>query len=474
MSKTNDFIALVLAAGQGTRMQSDRPKVLFELLGRPLVSYPVEAALGSGARQAVVVVGHERERVQQALRERFDQRVLTAVQPEQLGTADAARSGARAVPDFDGWFLILYGDCPLVTAEALVALMGAALQERGPLAMLTSRLDDPTGYGRIVRDARGLVSAVREQRDCSEQENRIREINPGVYAVKAAFFRSAIQRIENANAQQELYLTDLVELAARAGEIADVAWEAGDLLGVNDRYELADCERVLRQRVARAHALAGVTVRDPLATYIDADVVIEPEAVIEPGVTLRGSCRIESGARVDVGCVLTDVTVRAGAQLLPYTVATNSEIGQDARIGPFSHLRPDSRLGPEVHLGNFVETKKTSMGRGAKANHLSYLGDGVIGERVNVGAGTIFCNYDGFGKYTTVLEDDCFIGSDSQIIAPLTVGRGSYVATGATLTMDVPPESLAIARASQENKEGMAPRLRRMLEAKKRKHQQKK
>lgn len=472
MSKTPNFIALVLAAGQGTRMKSDRPKVLFELLGRPLLSYPVQAALESGARQVVVVLGHEREQVEQALRERFDQRVVTALQPEQRGTADAARCGAAAAPDFDGWFLILYGDCPLVTADALGALMRAAGQQRGPLAMLVSRLDDPSGYGRIVRDASGRVKAVREHGDCSQQEIGIQEINPGMYAVEAAFFRKAIGRVQDANVQKELYLTDLVELAAAAGEVADVEWEAGDLLGVNDRHELAECERTLRQRVARAHALAGVTVRDPLCTYIDADVVIERDAVIEPNVTLRGRCRIESGARIDAGCVLSDVTVKAGAQLLPYTVASQSEIGDSARVGPFSHLRPESRLGPEVHLGNFVETKKTRMGKGSKANHLSYLGDGVIGERVNVGAGTIFCNYDGFGKYTTVLEDECFIGSDSQIVAPLTVGRGSYVATGSTLTMDVPPDSLAVARASQENKVKMAPRLRRMLEAKKRKLQQ--
>lgn len=474
MSDKVDFAAIVLAAGKGTRMKSARAKVLHELAGRALVTYPVEAALGAGAGRVVAVVGYDRSKVEVVLKERFGERVITALQFEQRGTGDAARCGFEALGNFAGWLVVLYGDCPLLTSRALRALLEAAAAARGPLAMLVCDLGEPAGYGRILRDQQGRVKAVRERKDCDASELAIKEVNPGVYAIRGDFFRDAVARLTASNAQRELYLTDLVEEAARAGGVADVKWDAVELQGINDRFDLAECERELRRQIARRHALSGVTVRDPNTAYIDMDVAIEPEAVIESQVSLRGKCVIGAGARVDVGCVLTDVIVRPGAQLLPYTVATGSGIGESARVGPFTHLRPETRLGPEVHIGNFVETKKTQVGRGSKANHLSYLGDGVIGERVNVGAGTIFCNYDGFNKYTTVLEDDCFIGSDTQIVAPLTVGRGGYVATGTTLTTNVPPDTLAISRVRQDNKPGFALRIRKHLQAHKKQSEGKK
>lgn len=467
MDNAPELIAIVLAAGQGKRMKSGRTKVLHELAGRPLVTYPVAAALEAGAQNAVVVIGRDSDQVDAVLKAHFDQRVRTALQPEQRGTGDAARCGVEVVGEFDGWFLILYGDCPLITPQALRALANHAVSAPGPMAMLICSLRDPSGYGRIVRNGRGRVVSVREDKDCSDAERSIKEVNPGVYAIRAGFFREAISRITDANAQRELYLTDLVSQAARAGGVADLLWNSAELQGVNDRYELAECERKLRLDIARRHALAGVTIRDHYAVYIDQDVSIEPDAVIETQVALRGKSAVGAGAHIDVGCVLTDVTVQPGARLLPYTVATSSEIGPDARIGPFCHLRPGTKLGPETHVGNFVETKKTEMARGAKANHLAYLGDGVIGERVNIGAGTIFCNYDGFLKHTTIIEDDCFIGSDSQIVAPVKVGRGAYVATGTTITDDVPADALAISRVKQENKLGLAPRLRASLQARK-------
>jgi bifunctional UDP-N-acetylglucosamine pyrophosphorylase/glucosamine-1-phosphate N-acetyltransferase len=469
MTNVSQFVAIVLAAGKGTRMKSQRAKVLHELAGRPLVTYPVEAALAAGAQSVVVVIGRDCDQVEGVLKSRFDERVRTALQPQQRGTGDAARCGVQALDAFDGWLLVLYGDCPLITPQALRALVDQAASTSGPLAMLICHLGDPAGYGRIIRDDLGRVKSVREDKDCSEAERAIKEVNPGVYAIRAGFFREAIARLTDANAQGELYLTDLVSQAAKAGGVTDVPWGAAELQGVNDRFELAECEHRLRLEIARGHALAGVTIRDPYSVYIDRDVSIEADAIIESQVTLRGRCAIEAGAYIDVGCVLTDVTVRRDARLLPYTVATASEIGERARVGPFSHLRPESKLGPETHVGNFVETKKTEMARGAKANHLSYLGDGVIGARVNVGAGTIFCNYDGYLKHTTVLEDDCFIGSDSQIVAPIKVGRGAYVATGTTITEDVPPDALAISRVKQENKIGLAPRLRASLQARKKK-----
>jgi len=469
MSTDNaDFAAIVLAAGHGTRMRSQTPKMLHTLLGRPMVSYPIDAALAAGAQHAVVVVGHGAQAVVAALSERFDARVTTAVQEKQLGTGDAARSGATALPDFDGWLLILNGDAAVVTDAPLAELRSAALGGDGPLAMLTATLDDATGYGRILRDEAGNVTAVREQRDCSPEQAAIRDYNPGIYAIEAGFFRDAIAKLTTDNAQGELYLTDLVELAAGAGGVTEVHWDdAEELHGVNDRDELVQRERILQRRLMRAHAHAGVTIRDPESTVIGADVEIGQDVTIESGVQLRGSCRIGSGVTLDVGCVLDNVRVADGAVLKPYTVATDSAIGERAQVGPFSHLRPETELGEDVKIGNFVEAKKTRMARGAKASHLSYLGDGIVGEDVNIGCGTIFCNYDGYNKATTVLEDGVFIGSDSQLIAPVTVGKGAYVGTGTTVTQDVPAEAFAIGRARQVNKPGLATRLKAKLKARK-------
>jgi bifunctional UDP-N-acetylglucosamine pyrophosphorylase/glucosamine-1-phosphate N-acetyltransferase len=438
------------------------------LLGRPMVSYPVQAALDAGAEHVAVVVGHGREQVQAELEARFGEPVRCAVQEQQRGTGDAARCGQAAVGDFDGWLVILNGDIPLLTAEAVGQLVARAEQGGGDLALLTATVDDAAGYGRILRDDAGRVRAIREDRDCSEAEREIREFNPGVYCIRAGFFRERIGALGTENAQGELYLTDLVELAAGSSDgagVADLPWPVADLHGVNDRGELVQRERDLRRRQARALSRAGVTLRDPDSAFIDADVEIAADVEIGPGVHLRGKTRIEEGAFVDAGCVLSDCVVRARAHLKPYTVASESEIGARAEVGPFSHLRPGSALSEEVHVGNFVETKKTSMGPGSKANHLAYLGDGVVGAKVNVGAGTIFCNYDGFAKHRTVLEDGAFIGSDSQLVAPVTVGRDAYVATGTTVTADVPADALAIGRARQQNKEGLGKRMREKLRA---------
>jgi bifunctional UDP-N-acetylglucosamine pyrophosphorylase/glucosamine-1-phosphate N-acetyltransferase len=406
-----------------------------------------------------------REQVAPVLTERFGDRVLFAHQEKQLGTGDAARAGAAAVPQHTGTFLILYGDAAAITGECLSALHKRHEGSSALLSLLTVRSGDATGYGRIIRSAEGTPVDIREQRDCTPEEAAIREWNPGVYAVDARFFREAVAQLDTKNAQGELYLTDLVALAAKKSVVADVTWPEDELHGVNDRHELAQRERVMRLRFARKLARSGVTIRDAETTFIDADCEIAPDVTIESGVHLRGKCVIEGGAHVDTGCVLRNVTVRAGAKLLPYTVATDSAIGERAQVGPFSHLRPASELGPDAHVGNFVETKKTRIGKGSKANHLAYLGDGVIGENVNVGAGTIFCNYDGFAKHTTVLEDGAFIGSDSQLVAPITVGKDGYVATGTTVTLDVPAGALAIGRAKQQNKDGLGIRLREKLKA---------
>jgi bifunctional UDP-N-acetylglucosamine pyrophosphorylase/glucosamine-1-phosphate N-acetyltransferase len=369
--------------------------------------------------------------------------------------------------------LVFYGDVPLVTAEHLRAVAGA-LVDPVMLALATCVVDAPTGYGRVLRTD-GEVVEIREERDLrSPEERAVREINPGIYASSVGVLREALESLTPENAQGELYLTDVVSFASNAGErVATVPLDATVLSGVNDRDQLARVECAMHERIARRWRLAGCTVRD--GARIDAAVEMEADATIEAGAVLRGRTRIGRGATVDVGCVLTDVSVGEGALLKPYSVASDSRIGARAQVGPFAHLRPDSDLGEEAHVGNFVETKKTRMGRGAKANHLAYLGDGSIGDGANVGAGTIFCNYDGFQKHRTVLEAGVFIGSDSQIVAPVTVGENAYVATGTTVTQDVPADSLAIGRARQENKVGYAPKLRAKLrEAKERRERERK
>ncbi|MFT3768483.1 MAG: bifunctional UDP-N-acetylglucosamine diphosphorylase/glucosamine-1-phosphate N-acetyltransferase GlmU [Minicystis sp.] len=457
--------AVILAAGQGTRMKSARPKVLHELCGRPMIHYVVDAALAAGARDVVVVVGHGREEVTAYLGRAFGANVRTAVQEVQQGTGHAVRCALPELPAHADRVLILYGDTPLLDASELgklVALLPASAAE--PLAMLTVKVPDPHGYGRIVRDAQGRVDRIVEQRDATPEQRAIDEINPGIYVAKTSFLRDALAALKPNNAQGELYLTDVVEMAARAGGVASLlSRDAASLGGINDRAQLAEAEDVMYGRIADGLRRAGATLRT--SARVDAGVVVEADAVLEHGVVLRGATKVGAGARIDVGSVLTDVTVAAGAQVKPYTIAQSSSIGEKAQIGPFSHLRPDSVIEADAHIGNFVETKKTTVRRGAKANHLAYLGDGDIGEGANVGAGTIFCNYDGFKKHKTDIGPGAFIGSDSQIVAPVKIGAGAYVATGTTVTRDVPEGALAISRVRQDNKEGYAERLRSRLKA---------
>jgi bifunctional UDP-N-acetylglucosamine pyrophosphorylase/glucosamine-1-phosphate N-acetyltransferase len=430
-----------------------------------MYAHVTRAALQAGAAKVALVVGHGRAQVEADVRARFDDRVITALQERQLGTGDAVRAGLTPLGEYDGWVVVLCGDTPLVHAGLVRTLIEAAPKAAGPLAMLTSVVAEPTGYGRILRDAQGHVVAVREQKDASPEELKVREVNPGIYAIRGSFLREALAKLSTNNAQGELYLTDVVAQAAEAGGVHTVGWDFFETQGVNDRAQLAACETAMRLSIATALARAGVTIRDPSTAYIEATVEVRPDAVIEPNVHLRGSTVIESGAQIDTGSVLTNVHVARGAVLKPYTIATDSTIGEEAQVGPFSHLRPASELGQGAHVGNFVELKKTRLGRGSKANHLAYLGDGEIGENVNVGAGTIFCNYDGFNKHTTVLEDEVFIGSDSQLVAPVVIGKGAYVGTGTTVTLNVPAGALALSRVKQVNKEGYATKLRARFRA---------
>lgn len=456
-----DLTAVVMAAGHGTRMKSARPKVLHEAAGRPLVYYPIRAALDAGATRVVVVVNPSvREGVAEALRRHLlDVPFELAVQETPRGTGDAARVGLEQVTS--DAVLILSGDTPVLTGAELEPLV-AALKRGGLLAFSTCELEDPTGYGRVLRGENGRVLEIREHRDLtSDEQRRVREINGGVYAGRSAELRSALGRLSPNNAQGEYYLTDVVALLAEQGVVEGVPCSAAALAGVNDRAQLRAAEETLFERIARRWGSLGVTVRGrPL---IDDTVELAEDVVIEDGARLRGTTRIARGAFIDVGAVLTDATVGQDTVVKPYSVISESAVGAAAQIGPFAHLRPASVIEDEAHIGNFVETKKTHVRRGAKANHLAYLGDGDIGEGANVGAGTIFCNYDGFRKHRTTIGPGAFIGSDSQLIAPVRIGAGAYVATGTSVTEDVPDEGFAIGRCRQSTKPGYAPALKARL-----------
>ncbi|MFO0582863.1 MAG: bifunctional UDP-N-acetylglucosamine diphosphorylase/glucosamine-1-phosphate N-acetyltransferase GlmU [Anaeromyxobacter sp.] len=454
MASTQPLAAVVLAAGKGTRMRSNRAKVLHEAAGRPLAYFPVSRALEAGAAPVVVVVGHQAEAVEAALTAVLPGAPLRfALQTEQLGTAHAVRSAQAALEGHRGRVLILSGDTPLLTTATVQAVL-AGLDGGAKLSMGTMRLPDPRGYGRIVRDAAGRAQRVVEEKDASPAERAIAEVNTGLYAVDAEFLWASLGKVGAANAQREYYLTDLVAMAAAAGGAATVEVPAEDASGVNDREELARAGRRLVRRIASALMRSGVTIEDPDRFDCHVDVAVGADTVIEPNVRLLEGTRVGAGCRVGAGTILYRTEVADGANLLPYTVARESVIGPAAKIGPFSHLRPGSEAGEQVELGAFVETKKAKLGKKTKAHHLSYLGDAELGAGVNVGAGTITCNYDGAAKHLTRIGDGAFIGSDSILVAPIEIGAGAYVAAGSTLTDPVPPGALALGRARQVVKDG--------------------
>ncbi len=447
--------AIVLAAGKGTRMKSRRAKVLHEIGGRPLAYYPVKRALDAGANPVVVVVGHQAEAVEAALAAALPGApVRFAVQREQLGTAHAVLAAKGALRGWKGPVAIVSGDTPLLEAETLRRVVGARARSRASLAFATMALDVPHGYGRVVRDAEGRPARVVEEKDATGAERALREVNAGLYCADAAFLWKALARVGPSNAQREFYLTDLVEIASRRDGATAVDVPAAEAAGVNDREELARAARVLLGRRASALMKAGVTIEDPARFDCDEGVEIASDVVIEPGVRLLGRTRIAARCRIGAGAILNHAELAAGVTVHPYTVIDASTVAAGAILGPFSRLRPGSEIGEGAHVGNFVETKKSRLGKGAKANHLAYVGDAVVGAGVNIGAGTITCNYDGEKKHETRIGDGAFIGSDSILVAPIEIGAGAYIAAGSVITEPVPPGSLALGRARQVTKEG--------------------
>jgi bifunctional UDP-N-acetylglucosamine pyrophosphorylase/glucosamine-1-phosphate N-acetyltransferase len=453
--------AIVLAAGKGTRMKSRRAKVLHELGGRPLAYYPVKRALEAGASPVVVVVGHQAEAVEAALAAALPGApVRFAVQQRQLGTAHAVLAAKGALRGWKGPVAILSGDTPLLEADTLRRVVEARARARAPLAFATMALEAPRGYGRVVRDAKGRPARIVEEKDASGPERAIGEVNAGLYCAEAAFLWKGLARVGAANAQKEFYLTDLVAQAAQGQGAVAVSVDPAEAAGVNDREELARAGRILLRRRASALMRGGVTIEDPGRFDCDEGVEIGDDVAIEPGVRLLGRTRIGAGCRIGAGAILSHAVLAAGVTVRPYTVIDESSVAAGAILGPFSRIRPGSEIGEGAHVGNFVETKKTRLGKGAKANHLAYLGDAVVGAGANVGAGTITCNYDGEKKHETRIGEDAFIGSDSILVAPVEIGAGAYVAAGSVITEAVPPGALALGRARQVNKEGWVERQR--------------
>lgn len=457
--------AIILAAGQGKRMRSARPKMLHPLGGVPLVHHSLSLAVSLAADPVVLVVSPESEELCRGVQLSFGSAVRFAVQPEPRGTADAVRCALPALEGFSGTALLLCGDVPNLSPSTVQRLIEQRGSAGAGVAFLSFFPADPAAYGRVVRGPQGEVQAIVEARDAPPQTLAVREVNSGIYAVRSDILIDLLATVRPENTQRELYLTDVVAAAVARG-LPVLASEAAEqeVAGVNDRVDLARAERFWRMRRNEELMRAGVTMEDPDSTFVAAGVRLAQDVTLEPSVRLTGHCELASGVRVGMGCVLHDTQVAENARLLPYCVCEGAVIGPEASIGPFARLRPGSVLGARVRIGNFVETKKAVLGEGTKANHLTYLGDAVLGRNVNVGCGTITCNYDGFRKYKTEVGDECLIGSDTQLVAPVTLGPRVVTGAGSVITSDVPEGALAVSRARQRNVPGYLARLRRRYE----------
>lgn len=447
--------AVVLAAGLGTRMRSRRAKVLHELMGKPLVSHVVTAIRAAGIRRVVVVVGHSAEEVRAALAE---DEVEFALQEEQLGTGHAVMQARSLLRDHKGPLLVTAGDVPLLRGETLARLLRYHGDEGAAATVLSARLDDPTGYGRIVRDEAGrAVLGIVEHADATEDQRAITEINSGTYCFRGDGFFDALDGIRSDNAQGEYYLTDVLDVLTGRGDAvrALVMDDPQEAFGVNDRVQLAAAEAVVRRRIVEGWQRAGVTIMDPDTVYIDAEATLEPDSTILPFTFIRGRSVVETGARIGPDAEVENSRIGVGASVTR-SVVRDSRIGADCVVGPYAYLRPGTVMERESRAGAFVELKEARIGAGSRVPHLSYVGDADIGEDVNIGAGTITCNYDGFDKHETVVEDGAFVGSNSSLVAPVRIGKGAFTGAGSVITRDVAPDALAVGRAQQMERKGWA------------------
>jgi bifunctional UDP-N-acetylglucosamine pyrophosphorylase/glucosamine-1-phosphate N-acetyltransferase len=434
-------------------MKSARPKVLHHVAGLPMIEHVLATARSLEPRSITVVIGHEAAAVRAALRHHAD--LSFAVQEPQLGTAHALLVAGPALQHATGTLIMLSGDVPLLSADTLKLLDEHHNSSRAAATLITAELENPHGYGRIVR-AGGSIARVVEERDATADERRLREINSGIYAFALEGLFDALRQIACENAQKEYYLPDLVAIFRRQGRVVETlpVSSADQIRGINSRRELAEVSSMVRQQKTAELMDAGVTIEDPATAYIDRDVTIGPDTIIHPGVSIEGGTTIGRGCEIHSGVRIVDSRIGDGVTVFNHCVIVEARIGNEARVGPFAHLRKDADLRPHARVGNFVELKKTVLGIGSKAMHLAYLGDATIGEKVNVGAGTITCNYDGMAKHPTIIGDGAFIGSDSQLVAPVTIGTGAYVGSGTTVREDVPARSLAVSAGKQRNIEG--------------------
>ncbi len=444
----SDLMAVILAAGKGTRMKSAMPKVLHQVGGRPMVQHVLHAADEAGVGKSVVVIGFGADSV----REYLGNQVEYAVQEQQLGTGHAMLQAKDAIGDFSGTILVLCGDTPLLRGETLKTLCQAHRHNQAAATVLTVRMPDPTGYGRVIRDEQGQVLRIVEQKDAGPDELRCDEINTGIYCFQKEALFTALSQITCDNQQGEYYLTDVLEILGSGGSRvgAVLAEDYQEMLGINSRAQLAEAEKILRQRKLSEVMNNGVTIMDPASTFIDADVVIGADTVIYPFTWLEGNTVIGSDCQIGPNTRLQNAVI-GEAVTIHFSYGHDCRVADHVTLGPYVHLRPGADLGPNVKVGNFVEVKNSHVGANSKLPHLSYIGDADIGERVNIGCGTITVNYDGVKKYRTTIEDDAFVGCNSNLVAPVTVGKGAYVGAGSTITKEVPAQSLGVARARQTN-----------------------
>ncbi|MCM2535581.1 bifunctional UDP-N-acetylglucosamine diphosphorylase/glucosamine-1-phosphate N-acetyltransferase GlmU [Neobacillus pocheonensis] len=448
--------AVILAAGQGTRMKSKLYKVLHPVCGKPMVQHVVDQVTKLHIQKMATVVGHGAEKVRAQLGDQ-SQYVL---QEQQLGTAHAVMQADKILAGKEGVTIVVCGDTPLIRAETMESLFKHHEELSAKATILTAKIDDPTGYGRIIRNENGLVEKIVEHKDATEAEREINEINTGTYCFDNFALFEALKNVSNDNVQGEYYLPDVIEILKKQGEVVTAFQtdEFEETLGVNDRVALAEAERIMRARTNEFHMRNGVTIIDPITTYIGTDVEIGQDTVIYPGTMLKGKtvigadCEIGPNSEIDNSEIGEETVVRQ-------SVVHKSSVGARVNIGPFAHIRPLSAISDDVKIGNFVEIKKAVFGKGSKASHLSYIGDAEVGSNVNIGCGSITVNYDGKNKYLTKIEDDVFIGCNSNLVAPVTVGEGAYVAAGSTITRDVPGDALSIARSKQVNKENYVQKL---------------
>jgi bifunctional UDP-N-acetylglucosamine pyrophosphorylase / glucosamine-1-phosphate N-acetyltransferase len=452
---------VIMAAGKGTRLKSRRPKVLHEIGGQPLLAHVIAAARQVFPAQDIyAIVGHEAERVRQTVQHTG---IRFVVQEPQRGTGHALMCASKALAGYDQ-VIVLSGDAPLITPETITRLRDSHQQKKAAMTILSAQLEDPTGYGRIIRKSAGSdeVQAIIEEKSCTPAQRRLREINSGFYAFSLKPLLANIERLKTDNPHAEYYLTDMAKVLRRAKErvVAVKTDDASEILGSNTRAELVELDQKIRRQKCLKLMAEGVTIFYPESCVIDSNVEVEADTVIEPFVQLLGNTKVGSDCRIRSYSVIQNSQIGNGVLVRPGCVLDDARVESGAVLGPYSHLRPGSEIGEGAHVGNFVETKKVRLGKGSKANHLTYLGDAEIGEGVNIGAGTITCNYDGVQKHKTVIEDDVFVGSDSTLVAPVKIGKGAYIGAASCITDDVPAESLALGRAKQVVKEGWAKKKR--------------